>query len=144
MAFTEPTHKVHLDDPTAAMLQVYADNCDEIAALALGIMNSADHGGDIAETSDEYATFSHRGAWLVYQTEAPDGDTKKPAPLFPYRYRSEGEGSTSHTIGDEVTLPDAEDGRAYNLDEGVTWMIPGRLYQIDNVNYAFEVTDFTE
>lgn len=144
MAYAEPTYKAHLDDPTAAMLQVYADNCTAIAALAAGIMNSADHGGDIDATSDEYATFSHRGAWLVYQTEAPDGDTKTPAPLFPFRYRQEPETGLSHTIGDEVTLPDAEEGGTYNLDEGVPWMIPGRLYQIDNVNYAFEVTDFTE
>jgi hypothetical protein len=144
MAFTEPTYKARLDDPSAAMLQVYADNCDEIAALALGVMNSADHGGDVDATNDEYATFSHRGTWLVYQTETPDGDTKKPAPLFPWRYRSDTEDGLSHSIGDETTLPDAPDGSAYNLDEGIEWMIPGRLYQIDNVNYAFEVTDFTE
>jgi hypothetical protein len=144
MAYTEPTNKARGDDPSAAILQVYADNCDALAALAIGIANMADHGEDISATSDEYYTFPHRGTWLLYQTEAPDGDNKKTAELFPYYYRSEeDEEGLAHSIGEPTTLPDAPDGDAYNLDEGVNWMIPGRLYQIDNVRYAFEISDFS-
>lgn len=143
MAYTEPTQKAHGDDPTIAMIQVYADNCDAIAALALAIQNSADSGVDVEDSSDEYATFSHRGAWLLYATEIQDEDNKKSAELFPYRYMSDEEDGLSHTVGEPSTLSDAPDGDAYNLDEGVNWLIPGRLYQIDNVRYAFEVTDFT-
>lgn len=144
MAYTEPTDKQRDDDPTAAMLQVYADNCDALAALAFGIMNSADHGGDVTGSSDEYQTFSHRGTWLLYETETPDRETKRTAELFPMFYLLEGEESNSHTVGEPVTLSDAVDGGSYNLTEGVNWMIPGRLYQIDNVDYAFEVANFAE
>ena len=134
MAYSEPTYKSKDDDPTIAQIQVYADNNVALVADAVAFRNSADHGPDREDALNEYATFIHRGAWLVYATREEADGTKVSAVLFPY-LKAEG-------VGDEVTLPDAVDGGAFHLDQNVPWMVPGRVYQVDGVKYCFEVPSF--
>lgn len=134
MAYTEPSLKAKDDDPTLAQIQAYADNNVALVALAVAFRNSADHGPDREDANAEYATFVHRGSWLIYATFTEEDGTKVAATLFPFLKNA--------AVGDEVTLPDASDGGVFHLDQNVPWMLPGRAYQIDNVKYAFEFPEF--
>ena len=135
MAYTEPTLKAKGDDPTLAQIQVYADNVDALVADAVAFRNLAEHGSQTANgAKEQYNTIIHRGTWLVYAT-LPEADGKKDtARIFPYLKNS--------AVGEEVTLPDAEGGGVYHLEENVPWMVAGRTYQVDNVLYAFEMPEF--
>jgi len=135
MAYTEPTLKAKGDDPTLAQWQVYADNCTALVADAVAFRNNADHGTGRTDSKHSVHTFPHRGTWLVYATEPEDDKgNKSSAAIQPYL--------KDETVGEEITLPDAEQGGAFNLDEGVPWMVPGRIYHVNNVVYAFEVMEF--
>ena len=134
MAYSEPTLKSKDDDPTLAQIQVYADNNVALVANAVAYRNNADHGPDREDALNEYPTFVHRGAWLIYATREEEDGTKIPAVLFPYLKAS--------GVGDDVNLPDAVNGGAYHLDSQVPWMLPGRAYQIEGVLYAFELPEF--
>lgn len=133
MAYSEPALRAKDDTPTAAILNVYANNPPALVAAAYNFQVMASS-GEIATAKSHYATFTHRGRWLVYATEPAEAENKATAVLFPY-VRNE-------AVGEEVTLPDAPDGAAFDLDNNVGWMIPGRVYQVDNTIYCFELPEF--
>jgi len=133
MAYSEPALRAKDDQPTAAILNVYANNPPALVAVAYNFQVLMDS-GSITSAKSHYRTFTHRGRWLVYATEDPDAENKATAVLFPYVRNT--------AVGEEVTLPDAPEGGTFDLNSQVQWMIPGRVYQVDNVLYCFELPEF--
>ena len=87
--------------------------------------NQADNGGEPPESTinESRISHSHRFPWLHYQSEGED----RPGRLIPF-----------NTDDDEITLPYSSGAGVYNLDDNISWMVPGRLYEVFDVEYAIE------
>lgn len=116
MAYVVPKEWQHGDYPTAAEMNKYKDGMDATHALTGDVKI---HPAVLKNlTVDKGYFFVHRHRWLIYRG---DGEIVDPA-----------------GVGETVTI--AGDGNAwltYDLPQ-VTWLIPGKLYEVKDVVACFE------
>ena len=129
MPFVDPSYSQHLDQPSAAGLQVFSGN---LAVFATQLHFNQTCGGGIVSPSTGdtkwplHMIFQHRSSFLVYREADND------LPLILYA----GSDPDNKTY-DLSVVPDGED---YNILElsNVDWLVPGMVYVATNVRFAFQ------
>lgn len=115
MAYIAPPAWAHLDKPTAAKLNLYRDGLDAVRALT----GDAPINVAVAQIMGTVAHyyFVNRWRWLLYLGA---GHLLDPA-----------------GVADAVSLSDTGGWASYDLLQ-VSWLYPGKLYQVQDVTCCFE------
>lgn len=117
MAYTVPPTSAHGDYPTATALNILSTDLVELS----GVLASINYAAPVIDGA-RGGTFVNRYRWLHYRSV--DGQT----PTI----------SDPAGINDDQTLPDSVTSvTTYDLSN-VSWLIPGRQYQLAGCKYAFE------
>lgn len=116
MSYSPPPRWAMGDYPTAAQMNTYKDDIDDIHAQIGDYIINPSVAGRIGNVQGFY--FLHSERWLCF---LGDGRIEDPA-----------------GVGETVTLSgDAPNWVSYDLDQ-LDWMVPGKLYQVQAVTACIE------
>lgn len=129
MPFVDPPYSEHLDQPSAASLQIFSDD--------LAVFNTQLHfnqtcgGGIVSPSSGEtkwplHFVLQHRSRFLIYR----EADNDLPLNLY-------AAGDPDNKTYDLSVVADGEDYNILQLDN-VDWLVPGMVYVAVNVRFAFQ------
>ena len=122
MAYTTPPYFQHQDTISKAQLDLFEANIQELIAIChIPLMA---HSQEATGTDNWYA-FEHRHRWLFYVSESEE----RPGEMGPW----------DPTIDDIVSLEYTTEGLWVDMDT-FDWMVYGRVYTVEHVVYAWEVT----
>ena len=121
MAYSTPDQWTHGDIPTAAKMNKYSDSIvflnDALggASMAAQLWSYENYDGTNFANSDYYLT--HRYRWLIF--------------------KGSGEIVDPGAVGDTVAVTATSGIETYDLNE-VSWLTPGKLYQLKDFVFCLE------
>lgn len=119
MAYSTPKQWAHEDLTSGDEFQKYSDGLDAIKPMFPDEKESWAHAFSLM--ADEQSFFlTHRCRWLIYKST---GVVHHPTDPVTYP---------------DVSLSDTEPYGAFDLDEGVSWLVVGQLYQVIGCSVAYE------
>lgn len=121
MAYSTPKQWAHGDTVDADEIQKYSDGLDAIKPMIGETHYSWVFFNSLMDDTQEF-WLVHKCRWLIYKST----------------------GVVRHA-SDPVTYPDVSLGdkggiNAFDLDEGVDWLVPGQLYCVIGCSVCFEDT----
>ena len=119
MAYSTPKTWAHGDTVSAANMQKYSDGLNAIKAMFPTEKESWAHAFSTMAEAQSYF-FTHKRRWLIYKST---GVVHHPADPVTYP---------------DVSLSDSEEINVIDLDESVSWLVVGQMYQVIGCSVAFE------
>ena len=133
MSYDPPPKRAFQGNFIPADLQRLHDNVFELHTGHVLMKNDASDGRAVTIEEPEpdphdfnAIIFEHHRQWLYYKSQSDE----RSGVIRPYR---------TDLAEEDVELPYAADGALYDLDGSLAWMVPGRLFFVEHVQYAFEV-----
>jgi hypothetical protein len=118
------------NDVSRAEIAALFSNVTELHTVHVVTWNRSSNGVPFAqgEGQPDYNAliFEHFRQWLYYKSQSEE----RTGVIRSYN---------TELSEEDVTLPYAADGAKYDLDSTLNWMVPGRLYLVEHVEFAFEV-----
>jgi hypothetical protein len=112
MAYAVPKRWAQGDEPLAADINKYKDGLDAIHAL----MGDHPYNSAVMRGNQPFVMIVHKYRWLIFDS---NGTLEDPA-----------------GIGETVNIT-ANGWTTYDLS-GVDWLFPGKLYKVDDCQFAWE------
>jgi hypothetical protein len=119
MSYSTPKQWAHGDTVAAAELQKYSDGLDAIKPMIGEVTINWAVAASLYEDTQEF-WLVHKKRWLLYKST---GVVRHP--LDPVTYP-------------DVDLGDSKTINAFDLDEGVDWLVPGALYKVVGCSVCME------
>jgi hypothetical protein len=119
MSYSTPKTWAHGDTVPAAEMQKYSDGLDAIKPLFPTVVRNFAIAASQYEDTQEF-WITHKARWLIYKST---GVIRHP--LDPTTYP-------------DVSLSDTDTINAFDIDNGVDWLVPGALYKVIGCSVCFE------